>query len=175
VGKEHVEAYKAMLTQHGYKSPLVTTLSGNIAEIEILSLSNRFGLKLGDNSWMAIPALFNEDRGTKRYDNERNSWDISIFTQLDTQAPFQRSYQVQVKSHAGLDNLEPENNRGYSNNIVVVFVRDDLALPKALGAPRRLPIGVITEECVREFEGTASNADIQVLDMREQLLLDKLG
>ncbi len=152
--------------------PGVRDIIGNLAEIDVLLLSQRFGLKLADRSWLAIPAFHSEDMGRGKYLEKREAWDLSIITHVDPSMIPELNYKIQVKSSSRRNEIE----RAYSPDIKVVYVNEDLTLNcNPDGSPWRMPTGLIAEECLRENRQIATIHDTSNLDIRENKLLDILG
>lgn len=133
-------------------------LIGNLCEIETNVLLQRFGLRLGDRSWMAVPADLSHDITAE----QRKQWDISIFTQVDRKVAPSLTYRVQVK--ATRNAADPK----YADGIVVVRALEDLCLTRG----KKLRPGVLINECQTEFS-QPSQVD-SVLDARTEKLLDIL-
>lgn len=148
------------------KSDYNMTVTGQLAEVEAWLLLQRFGLQLGDGSWLATSSSFTEDRGNAAY-RRRTSWDISVWTQTDTESAPERAYKVQIKTTAN------GNSCIYNEDVALVNLCDDMALPNSHGQTRRIPLGTIARECASEQAG--SEHATRRLDQRTEKLLDILG
>lgn len=161
---EHVKALKHFKELDRVRD--IKDLSGNLAELNVLLLLQRFGITLGDASWLALPSLTSANRGGSAGAYFVDRWDISVFTQHDKTEPPTMDYKVQVKSHP----KQVQNEHVYDESITMVYARTDLGLGSA---GRIMPLNVIPSECLRETE-QASQATVR-LDQRTDKLLEILG
>lgn len=140
-------------------------VGGILGEIVATGMLNRYGLvQIGDNSFIALPALLTEDRGAKKsgiHTNSRNLWDVSVYTDVDLDGDIDLSYKVQVKADGSPDLV-------YSPDIVVVkpnyFILDD---NKHIGGWQQIG---------RELRGAETHSTAaEVVDARVDLLVDILN
>ncbi len=147
---------------------LAKRLSGLDGEIVTEALLNKYALdQIGDNSWLALPALMTEDRGTGHADRavigeNKIEWDISVFTCLEGCKP-ERSYKVQVKSDNSPEAL-------YEDDIAVVK-------PRLLRLDGEGPISwlSVSRELVVSRDGINDPSIGAKVEARTDLLLDILG
>jgi hypothetical protein len=143
-------------------------LVGNMAELSVLLLAHRFGLReLGDQSWAAQPSLQSQNRfiqGSEPLENPR--WDVSIFT--DRGKP-ELSYKAQIKSSTYADAqrfslLPPDVTKVVVNPDLVLDEQDNRAF---------FPTTIISE-CITESNANSARLTDR-LNRRTELLLDRLG
>lgn len=174
------ELYSAL--RHG--TPKKWRTSGVLGELTLLMLDSRFTNKvLGDNSRQATPALYSEDHvwSTKNEAQRATPWDISVYTQF---APNQAALTYKIDAKASEDasrKLEEKEETPDDEDVDVVTIQTDLAVTadeyKKIPGQHNIK-GVssqqILSELLRESDGTASQADIDNLDMRTAQFLDIL-
>lgn len=146
---------------------------GNLAEINILLLLQRFAIKNGGTEWMALPSLFSNGNcfGGKPV---KNSWDLTVYTQYDEGKP-KETYKIQVKS----SQQAAERGDTYADDIVEIIADTHLASPRNRAQGHKLPIYCVVEDCLVEAgivcPAYDRNMDPTVmLDKRTEWLLDAL-
>lgn len=175
-----VEFYYAL---HG-GTPRRWRTSGVLGELTLLMLDNRFtSAKLGDNSRQATPALYSEDNvwSTKLEAQQTTPWDISIYTQF---APNQAALTYKIDAKASEDaarKMDEKEETPDHEDVDIVTIQTDLAVTAdecKISRGRHSVNGVFSQyiisELLRESDGTASQADIDNLDMRTAQFLDIL-
>lgn len=164
-GAAHIDAMN-MSYQTAEGRPRGDDIKGQVAELDVLLLLQRFGIREApEGTWQAYPSLQSNDRGGGKGSYFKNRYDIAIVTDADATGEIDLSYTVQVKSNAFASELR---NNHYIDSISVVGLKPHLALSK-----HDNPVTAILEELLLEQGGNAEAT--RCLDLRTEQLMDIIG
>ena len=174
VAFDQLDNIQDIRSKDGPQTERLSKPAGNMALLEVLALGMRFGLQElgGDGTWLATPTFPTQSTYSKRFAKQPRSSGVLIYTQPDrTEAP-ELTYKVAISSAT---NTPVE----IATDAVHVNVRNDLKVTKRCAGDSarpnyQLPIGTIAKECIDESYGFLSDSELDRLNERQSLLLDKL-
>lgn len=150
----------------------ISDLSGIAGELALLLLHQRFSTnKLHNEEQIALPSRISEDNGGANRSKGsyiRRGWDISILQQFSDEE-ITLPYKVQAKTKQ----YEPTTETVYSDDIVVVNIKEDLALQKEKAHRLPNPFRILREIIVEYTEPNVRQVTYN-LDQRTELFLDKI-